>query len=71
MYESHTRSILKAISWRILATVTTMCISFFVTGSMVFALTIGSVELFAKIILYYFHERLWASFLKFGLRFSS
>jgi uncharacterized membrane protein len=32
-----------------------------VTGELVMALSIGSVEVFSKIILYYFHERVWES----------
>lgn len=58
--EQHRRSLMKAISWRILATLTTMIISYFVTGNFIYAISIGSIEVFVKIILYYFHERLWA-----------
>lgn len=58
--ESHIRSFTKAFSWRVLATLTTMIISYFVTGSIAVALSIGSIEVVAKIFLYYFHERLWA-----------
>jgi uncharacterized membrane protein len=65
--EAHTRSFLKAISWRVLATLTTMIISFFVTGNLVYAVSIGSIEVVVKIILFYFHERLWALTL-FGKR---
>jgi uncharacterized membrane protein len=58
--EAHSRSILKAISWRILGSIDTFVISFFVTGKLTFALSIASVETFTKIALYYFHERAWA-----------
>ena len=57
--ESHTRSILKGISWRIIATLTTISIAFLITGKLDFALEIGGIEVVAKIALYYFHERLW------------
>lgn len=57
--ESHTRSIIKGISWRILGTIDTITISYFVTGNISDALKIGFTEVFTKIILYYFHERLW------------
>lgn len=57
--ESHLRSILKAFSWRIVATATTTTIAFFLTGSASAALAIGSIEFFAKIPVYYGHERLW------------
>ncbi|MEM9243160.1 MAG: DUF2061 domain-containing protein [Pseudomonadota bacterium] len=50
---------LKAVSWRIVATTTTIVISYFITGSAKYALSIGMIEVVAKIILYYMHERLW------------
>ena len=54
------KSALKAISWRIVGTIDTMIISYFITGKLTVALSIGSVEVITKTILYYFHERLWA-----------
>ncbi len=57
--EKHYRSVAKSLSWRICATTTTMVISYFVTGSLAFALSIGSIEVFAKLILFYLHERAW------------
>lgn len=57
--ESHLRSALKSISWRIVGTLDTMMIAWIVTGQLVVAATIGSVEVITKMILYYFHERLW------------
>jgi uncharacterized membrane protein len=58
--EAHSRSFLKAVSWRILGSVDTFVISFFVTGKLSSAGAIASVETFTKIALYYFHERAWA-----------
>jgi len=57
--DNHTRSVAKAISWRITGTVDTILISWLITREFKFALSIGFVELFTKIILYYGHERLW------------
>ncbi len=57
--ESAMRSVFKAISWRILATLTTTFLVYAITGSTEFAVTIGLLEAGAKIGLYYFHERLW------------
>ena len=54
------KSALKAISWRIVGTIDTMIISYFITGKVTIAITIGSVEVITKTVLYYFHERLWA-----------
>ena len=54
------KSMLKSVSWRIVGTVDTILISYFITGQVTIALSIGSVEVLSKTILYYFHERLWA-----------
>ena len=59
--EAHSRSIIKAISWRILGSIDTFVISYFVTGKLVFALSIASVETVTKIIQFYGHERVWAA----------
>ncbi|MGB0446608.1 MAG: DUF2061 domain-containing protein [Pseudomonadales bacterium] len=57
--ESRTRSLLKAISWRITATLTTMIIAYVITGQIDAALAIGSIEFFLKFVIYYVHERAW------------
>ncbi|MGD9970277.1 MAG: DUF2061 domain-containing protein [Sulfuricurvum sp.] len=59
MYEKHYRSIVKTISWRVLGTIDTMVISFVVTGNVLMAVSIGSIEVVTKMILYYLHERGW------------
>ena len=53
------RSVVKTFSWRITATVTTVVIAYFITGKVTAALSIGFFEFFAKLALYYFHERMW------------
>jgi len=57
--ETHVRSMVKAISWRIVATFTTMLLVFVFTGNLVVSGGVGLAELFTKIIIYYVHERLW------------
>ncbi|MDZ7613612.1 MAG: DUF2061 domain-containing protein [Flavobacteriaceae bacterium] len=57
--ERNTRSIAKAISWRIVGTVDTIIISYLITGTLSLALSIGAIETVTKIALYFFHERLW------------
>ena len=59
MTEKHYRSVVKAISWRATGTVDTIVISFLITGHLKWALSIGFVEVFTKVALYYLHERLW------------
>ena len=57
--EKPQRSIAKAISWRICATLTTIFLIFVFTRELTLALEIGVVEVMLKIIIYYFHERIW------------
>ncbi len=59
--EAHSRSFIKAVSWRILGSIDTFVISYLITGKLVFAASIASVESVTKIILFYGHERLWAA----------
>jgi uncharacterized membrane protein len=57
--EAHSRSLIKAVSWRIVGSIDTFIISYFVTGHVVAAASIASVESVTKIILFYLHERVW------------
>lgn len=67
MNETKLRSFIKGISWRLLGTIDTIIISFILTGKIKTALSIGGIELFTKIILYFFHERIWLK-IKFGIK---
>ena len=57
--ESRLRSLLKAFSWRIFATLTTVLIAWAITGKIDAAILIGSVEFVLKFFIYYLHERAW------------
>ncbi len=57
--ESHVRSLLKGLTWRFLATGTTMLIAWGTTGDVSLALKIGGIEFIAKFFVYYAHERAW------------
>ena len=57
--EAHSRSLVKAVSWRLLGSLDTFIISFFVTHHLGAAASIASVETFTKIVLFYGHERIW------------
>jgi uncharacterized membrane protein len=59
MVDAPHRSLAKAISWRLTGTIDTIVVSLVVTRHLGVALSIGSIELFTKLTLYYFHERLW------------
>lgn len=59
MIDGHKRSFLKGLTWRVVATLDTILISFIITGKLNLAVKIGIVELMTKTFLYYFHERIW------------
>ena len=58
--EAHSRSLVKAVTWWFAATIDTFLISLIVTGKIVIAGTIAATEVGTKILIYYFHERVWA-----------
>ena len=57
--EKPMRSVIKTISWRVIGTLDTILISWLITGHIALALSIGSIELVTKMVLYFFHERIW------------
>ncbi len=65
--ETKRRSIVKAITWRTLGTLDTIVISYFLTGEIKTAISIGGIEIFTKMFLYFFHERTWNT-IKWGKR---
>lgn len=64
---NYKRHILKTISWRVIGTLDTMILSWYITGSWKMGLTIGGVEVLTKMILYFLHERIWYKFSKYGI----
>jgi len=58
--DSHLRSLTKGLTWRFIASGTTIVIAKIVTGETTIAFQIGFIEFFAKIGIYYVHERIWA-----------
>ena len=58
--ETHSRSVLKAMSWRTLGTLDTFAISWFMTGRVEIAGSIAGMEIITKVAWYYLHERVWA-----------
>ncbi len=53
------RSFVKSVSWRLIGTLDTILLTWIVTGKVSMAITVGSFELITKMLLYFFHERLW------------
>ena len=54
------RSLAKTLTWRALAAVDTFLIGWLITGNVLFAGSIASLEVLTKMVLYYAHERAWA-----------
>jgi adenylylsulfate kinase len=62
--ETKTQSILKAITWRILATIVTGIVVYLYTGELKDTTVITLTLALVSTIAYYFHERLWARIIK-------
>ncbi len=66
MSETRSRSIAKSVSWRVVATATTIVLVFALTGEVRLALAVGGVEVLAKLLIFYVHERVWQG-IRWGL----
>ena len=66
MRETKARSMMKSLSWRMTATLTTIILVLIFTGKFELAVAIGFFEIIVKLIVYYSHERIWDK-VKFGL----
>jgi uncharacterized membrane protein len=56
---SYKRHLAKTITWRAVGTMDTILLSWLITGNPFTGLKIGLSEVITKMILYYFHERVW------------
>lgn len=61
MFETRSRSIAKSLTWRALATLTTVVLVLLFTGEVHLAVAVGGVEVVAKMVFYYLHERAWSA----------
>jgi len=59
MIERRRRSVAKSLSWRVIASLTTVALVLFFTGEVHLAVAVGGVEVIAKLIIFYAHERIW------------
>jgi len=60
--ESKKRHTLKTFTWRVVGTLDTMFLSWFISGNPLTGVKIGLAEWITKMALYYLHERLWYRF---------
>ena len=59
LLETHRRSILKTITFRIIATLATFILVLIITGDLMIASVVGILDTIIKLIIYYSHERVW------------
>ena len=57
--DTHKRSIIKTITFRIIATITTMALILIFTKDWGLAGLVGVLDLVSKLVIYYTHERVW------------
>ncbi|MHB8782401.1 MAG: DUF2061 domain-containing protein [Desulfobacteria bacterium] len=50
---------MKTISWRVVATIITGIVTYFLTERLDFAVTVGLADTGVKFFTYYAHERIW------------
>ena len=60
------RHLAKTITWRIIGTIDTMALGWIITGNPLTGVKIGGLEVMTKMIVYFFHERIWLK-LNYGL----
>jgi uncharacterized membrane protein len=59
MRKARKRSVIKALTWRVIATSTTMVLAYAATGDLKVAGAIGAADVVIKLLFYYVHERAW------------
>lgn len=64
---SKSRHLAKAITWRIIGTLDTFLLGWFLSGSIEIGAFIGGAEVFTKTFLYFIHERIWYKYIKLGV----
>ena len=57
--DSHLRSLLKALTWRVVASCDTLVLVWLVTGSFTIGASVSVIEVFTKILVFFLHERAW------------
>ncbi len=64
---SRKRHLAKAVTWRVVASTTTVILVGFATGDWRVGIGVGGIELPTKMLLYYLHERFWYKFVGLGV----
>tara|TARA_B100000989_G_C19498466_1_gene453157 strand:- start:535 stop:756 length:222 start_codon:yes stop_codon:yes gene_type:complete len=66
MQPSKQRHLSKTFTWRVIATTDTFIIAWLITGKVDWAAGIATIEVATKMILYYWHERIWYKYIRLG-----
>lgn len=64
--ETHGRTATKTATWRVIASTDTFVLALIFTGNVATAVSIGGIEIFTKLFLYFLHERAWVR-IRFGI----
>ena len=64
--KSRIRHIAKTITWRIIASLTTFILAYIFTQDITKSLWLMTTEMIIKLLLYYYHERVWFKYGKLG-----
>lgn len=64
--KSRIRHIAKTITWRLIASLTTFILAFIFTQDVTKSLWLMGTEMVLKLLLYYYHERVWFKYGKLG-----
>ncbi len=59
LMEKNVRSLAKSVTWRVVATLTTILLVYLFTGNVVLSTSVGALEFMVKAVIYYIHERVW------------
>ncbi|MBX5493986.1 MAG: DUF2061 domain-containing protein [Bryobacteraceae bacterium] len=57
--ETHARSLAKALSYRLLGSLSTAALVFLISRDFMLSMGAGVTDSLVKIVLYFLHERLW------------
>ena len=63
--ETHTRTIIKSLTWRVGGFLVTVVTAWIITRRIELAASIGAADTAVKIVVYYLHERMWLK-IRFG-----
>jgi len=58
-FESHGRTLIKTLTWKLIATLISFGVTYYETGNAIHALKVSGIIFGIGLIAYYLHERAW------------